>query len=115
MQRHIGEKVLELVEERNINKTKLAEKLLTSRHNLYMIFERPDLDTGLLRRLCTELDFDFFKWVSGDDNVQPNQPSVFNDQRAEYHKPEPLIGIQAFVTPTQLKEMGLDKLLKKHL
>lgn len=44
--------------------TWFANRLNCNRRNVYDIFNRPDIDTNLLRRICTVLEHDFFRDIS---------------------------------------------------
>lgn len=60
MQVHIGKKIKERAAALNIKPADLAEKINTSKQNMYGIFKRSSLDTALLSQLSKALDYDFF-------------------------------------------------------
>jgi transcriptional regulator with XRE-family HTH domain len=56
----IGPKVQEVFESRNMKLSDLADRLGTVRQNVYRIFKKKDLDTGLLTKISEVLDHNFF-------------------------------------------------------
>lgn len=60
----IGEKIKQVLEERKLPITEFAKRINTSRNNIYSIFSRDTIDTGLLGEISTVLDFDFFEFYS---------------------------------------------------
>ena len=69
----IGPKVQEVFESRNMKLSDLADQLGTVRQNVYRIFKKKDLDTGLLIKISEVLDHNFFHYYR---TVEPdiNQP-----------------------------------------
>lgn len=63
---HLGTAIRRILKEKGHTVVWLSEQLSCSRTNVYKIFEKQDLDTELLRRICTTLDTDFFKLLSED-------------------------------------------------
>ncbi len=60
----IGPKVQEVFESRNMKLSDLADKLGTVRQNVYRIFKKPDLDTGLLIKISEVLNHNFFHYYN---------------------------------------------------
>lgn len=69
----IGPKVQEVFESRNMKLSDLADKLGTVRQNVYRIFKKRDLDTGLLTKISEVLDHNFFHYYQTPKN-DANQP-----------------------------------------
>lgn len=65
----IGEKVQQVFESRNMKLTDLADKLGTVRQNVYRIFKKQDLDTGLLTRISEVLDHNFFHYYKTEERT----------------------------------------------
>jgi DNA-binding Xre family transcriptional regulator len=61
---HIGQKIKEVLEQRHKPVTWLAREINCERTNVYNIFSRKDISTGLLQRICIILEYDFFKDLS---------------------------------------------------
>ena len=61
---HIGNLIKEQVKKQERTVVWLAEQLACSRTNIYKIYERPSIDTGLLLRISVLLDYDFFSLYS---------------------------------------------------
>lgn len=60
----IGAKIRQRLDEKGETVVWLARRLSCSRTNVYKIFEKQDLDTGLLLRISTVLEHDFFQYYS---------------------------------------------------
>jgi transcriptional regulator with XRE-family HTH domain len=58
----IGPKVQEIFESRNMKLSDLADQLGTVRQNVYRIFKKSDLDTGLLMKISEVLNHNFFHY-----------------------------------------------------
>jgi DNA-binding Xre family transcriptional regulator len=70
---HIGALIRSRMESEGRSVSWLAEQLNCSRVNIYKIYERPNIDTAMLNRICLVLDFDFFKYYS--DSVHASKKS----------------------------------------
>lgn len=68
---NIGSKIEEVFKSRNIGVTRFAQKLHTSRSNVYSIFRRSSIDTDQLSAISEVLDYNFFMVLS-NDMVQQN-------------------------------------------
>lgn len=63
---HIGKLIKQKMEERHLTVVWLARHLSCSRTNIYKMFERYSIDTEVLMKLSTILDFDFFSFYSDE-------------------------------------------------
>lgn len=63
---HIGSLIKLKMEERQKTVVWLAEQLSCSRTNVYKIFDKYSVDTEMLARISTILEFDFFSVYSED-------------------------------------------------
>jgi 4-diphosphocytidyl-2C-methyl-D-erythritol kinase len=63
---HIGERIKEVMEQKHRSVVWVARQIDCERTNVYNIFARKDINTNLLRQLCTILEHDFFKELSKD-------------------------------------------------
>jgi len=61
---HIGKKIKEVLEQRHKPVTWLAKEIDCERTNVYNIFGRKDISTGLLQKIGIILEYDFFKDLS---------------------------------------------------
>lgn len=61
---HIGHEIRAKLKESGQTVTWLAGQLFYTRANIYKIFEKPSIDTDLLRRISIALRFDFFSLYS---------------------------------------------------
>jgi transcriptional regulator with XRE-family HTH domain len=58
----IGEKIREVFENRNMKLTDFADELGTVRQNVYRIFKKRHVDTGLLLKISQVLGYNFFQY-----------------------------------------------------
>jgi transcriptional regulator with XRE-family HTH domain len=70
----IGPRVQAVFESRNMKLSDLADKLGTVRQNVYRIFKKKDLDTGLLIKISEVLNHNFFHYYKTPE--QPNENPV---------------------------------------
>lgn len=61
---HIGNLIKQQLEEQGRSVVWFARKLSYSRTNVYKIFEKPSIDTNLLLRISSILNYDFFKYYT---------------------------------------------------
>ena len=75
----IGEKIREVFENRNMKLTEFADELGTVRQNVYRIFKKRHVDTGLLLKISQVLGFNFFQYyvpgAHGSDGGQSGEES----------------------------------------
>jgi transcriptional regulator with XRE-family HTH domain len=65
----IGARVQEVFESRNMKLSDLADQLGTVRQNVYRIFKKKDLDTGLLTKISEVLNHNFFHYYKTPDQA----------------------------------------------
>lgn len=58
---HIGKKIREKLDEQGRSIKWFSDKLGCCRDNIYKIFQRKYIDTGLLFKISQVLDYDFFE------------------------------------------------------
>ena len=61
---HIGAKIKQVAKQKGMKVTELAKRINTTRENIYSIFKRRTIDTGLLDKFCRSLDHDFYQYFS---------------------------------------------------
>lgn len=61
---NIGQQIKAVVESRGITVTEFAKRINKSRENVYSIFGRKTIDTGLLDTISRVLEYDFFSHFS---------------------------------------------------
>ena len=61
---HIGTRIKQVLKEKHKPVTWLAKEIHCERTNIYNVFSRKDISTGLLQRLSIVLEHDFFKELS---------------------------------------------------
>lgn len=68
----IGSRVQDIFESKNMKLSDLADQLGTVRQNVYRIFKKKDLDTGLLTRISEVLDHNFFHYYKSPEGIESN-------------------------------------------
>lgn len=63
----IGQKIKEVFENRNMKLTDFADELGTVRQNVYRIFKKRHVDTGLLLKISQVLGYNFFQYYVAPD------------------------------------------------
>lgn len=61
---HVGNLIKTAVQKSDIPVIKFASNINTTRENVYGIFKRKTIDTGLLMRICETLNYNFFEDLS---------------------------------------------------
>lgn len=61
MEYHVGSTIKKRLEEVGISKNEFARRINRTPQNVFSIFERESLDTGLLLDISKVLNFDFFR------------------------------------------------------
>jgi transcriptional regulator with XRE-family HTH domain len=80
----IGSRVQSVFESRNMKLSDLADQLGTVRQNVYRIFKKKDLDTGLLIKISEVLDHNFFHYYKTlEPAVDHPLDKELNDTRAQ--------------------------------
>lgn len=78
---HIGEEIKRVFTERGVRISTFATRINMTRENVYNIFNRKTIDTGLLLSICMELKFDFFSLYV--QKLNPTQDSEIDRLRKE--------------------------------
>lgn len=65
MKVHIGKKIKEVVQQSDMTVTEFAKKINYSRRNIYSIFSKQSIDTGMLKKIGDVLEHDFFADYAG--------------------------------------------------
>lgn len=60
MSLHIGKLIAQIIKEKGVKLTVLAEQIHTSKQNLNHIFKRESIDTNILLKLSNALEYNFF-------------------------------------------------------
>lgn len=78
---HIGNEIKSVFEKRGLTITEFSKRINKSRENVYSIFNRKTIDTGLLLSISNVLEFDFFSiYVS---SINPTKDSELDRLRNE--------------------------------
>jgi transcriptional regulator with XRE-family HTH domain len=80
MKVEIGHKIKEVFDARNMRLTDFADQLGTVRQNVYRIFKKRHLDTGLLMKISQVLNHNFFEYyVPSPDAVDDGKGQSASD------------------------------------
>jgi transcriptional regulator with XRE-family HTH domain len=71
----IGKQIQAVVKKRGMKLEELAKLLNVSKPNMYDIYRRNSIDTGLLERLCKVLDHNFFEQYANKHRTQHERDS----------------------------------------
>ena len=75
----IGYKIKEVFDQQNMKLTDFADQLGTVRQNVYRIFKKRHLDTGLLLKISSVLNHNFFQYYVG--TAERNYPQAEDVQK----------------------------------
>ena len=76
---HIGKIIEEFLSNIDMTVTKFAERIGTSRNNVYDIFKREGIDTALLIRISQVLKYDFFQhFVNSEESKTLERDDVYS-------------------------------------
>jgi len=84
---HIGQQIKIVIEQKGITITEFAKRINKSRENVYSIFTRKTIDTGLLTKISEVLEYDFYKALSksySEIEYQLKQLQEQNEMLKEY-------------------------------
>jgi hypothetical protein len=76
---HIGKIIQKRVEEGGMNKSEFARRINSTPQNVYSIFKRTSIDTGLLWEISRVLNYDFFQhYTTTPGMTSPENPIVLH-------------------------------------
>lgn len=58
---HIGNKIKQIFDKKGMTVSEFGRRINKSRENVYDIFRRKSIDTGLLEKISEVLEYDFFQ------------------------------------------------------
>lgn len=61
---HIGSKIKGVLQKKGMSVSEFGRRINMSRENVYSIFKRKTIDTGLLLNISKVLEHDFFKYYT---------------------------------------------------
>jgi transcriptional regulator with XRE-family HTH domain len=83
----IGQKIKEVFDKRDMKLTEFADELGTVRQNVYRIFKKRHVDTGLLLKISRVLNFNFFEYyVASPDDTENEKVATIRNEVADYQK-----------------------------
>ncbi len=114
MSLHIGKLISKVLKEKGIKSTELAEKIHTSKQNLNSIFKREHIDTSILLKLCSALQYNFFLHFCEGELLSPSVKQEIAFLKQELKKANVKID-SANKEITYLKKINLlqDKVISK--
>lgn len=94
MELHIGSEIKRVMEEKGIQPEWLAQRINTSRRNLYDILQRQEISTGQLLEISKALDYDFFQLYQSMV-AEPAEPYKTGKSRKKISVTVELDGLQS--------------------
>lgn len=83
----IGQKIKEVFDTRNIKLTEFADELGTVRQNVYRIFKKRHVDTGLLLKISQVLNHNFFQYyISQPSDVEQEKIKSLRNETAAHQR-----------------------------
>ena len=67
---HIGQRIKEVLKEDGHSVTWFASQICCTRQHVYKIFNRKNLDTEVLTRICRVLNHDFYAELSSNNSLK---------------------------------------------
>ncbi|MCQ2326355.1 MAG: helix-turn-helix transcriptional regulator [Bacteroidales bacterium] len=67
---HIGSRIKEVCEQKNVTAQELSKLIHCDRSNVYYIFKRDNIDIKLLQEIGKVLNHDFFQDLSNENKTQ---------------------------------------------
>jgi transcriptional regulator with XRE-family HTH domain len=61
---HIGNKIKQVFTKKGMTVSEFGRRINKSRENVYSIFKRKTIDTGLLQKISDVLEYDFFQYYT---------------------------------------------------
>ena len=77
---HIGNQIKSVLESRGISVTEFAKRINKSRENIYSIFTRKTIDTGLLQSISRVLEYDFFMHLSATHYILNEEIQLLKEE-----------------------------------
>lgn len=109
MKLNIGEIIQQLVKKKKISNVGFGNLINKERSNVYDIFKRETIDTGLLFNISKVLHTDLFKYYSDELKKELN---ILEEPIVEYKREEPKRRVMIEVS---LSEQEYQELIKKRL
>lgn len=79
----IGHKIKEVFDARNMKLTDFADQLGTVRQNVYRIFKKRHLDTGLLLKISQVLNHNFFQYYLPAERIESGSSPELTKMKAD--------------------------------
>ena len=106
MKKTIGQIIKERIEAQNVNVTEFAKNIGMERTNVYDIYKRESIDTGLLKKIGQELHYDFFQELL--------QPETIKEIILR-HSMTNRVFVELNLTDEEVKRLGLEDRVIKQL
>lgn len=106
MNKKIGQLIKERIDAQNLKVTEFARMIGTERSNVYDIFERESIDTGLLKKIGQVLHYDFFQDLLDPDTVK---------EIVIRHSMTNRVYVELAMTEEEVNSLGLGDMVVKQL
>lgn len=80
---HIGNKIKAVLKEKGLTVSEFARRINTSRENVYGIFKRQTVDTGLLHKINDVLGHDFFQYYDAKISVANEDAAIYKSSASK--------------------------------
>lgn len=84
MEMHIGKLIKERLQETGMKKSEFARRINKTSQNIYDIFERKSIDTGLLMTISEILRYDFFEPLSNHLDIENTNTNELKEMQAKF-------------------------------
>jgi hypothetical protein len=91
MEVHIGLLIKKKLEKSGMKKSEFARRINKTSQNVYDIFERKSIDTGLLRQIAEVLEFDFFETLSFQFSAEQEADEEVRETAEKYSNTKQLL------------------------
>lgn len=91
MELHIGHLIKEKLEKTGMTKSEFARRINKTSQNVYDIFERKSIDTGLLAHISDVLEYNFFEILSHQFVASRLNGNELNEPTSGYYSTKDLV------------------------
>ena len=114
MELHIGKLIKERLEETGMKKSEFARRINRTSQNVYDIFERKSIDTGLLTSISEILNFNFFNPLANNVLSKGNPHEDVMEIQAKFGSSSGMIeALKRYEKERQLAELDVKHLKKE--
>ena len=83
---NIGKIIEDKLREKGVSVSEFARRINTNRNNVYDIFRRESIDTQLLQKISTVLEYDFFQHFKSAQSIASEPINTYSKENLEVDK-----------------------------